>query len=77
MKKSIIAAVASVLGIGTGAALDDKVMDVVVNHRHPELVRQHELSSHKDTEVSVTPQCHITVRVDEQFINDYCESRRP
>lgn len=65
MSRKVVAFIASILGLGTGAAIDDKVVDLVANHGHEFLPSQREV---------VAPQCNITVRVDERFINDYCET---
>ena len=70
--RKVVGVLAGALGVGGGAALDEKVMSLVSQ----KLLKQHLLESHVDdgeAEVQITPQCYITVKIDDDFLKSQCE----
>lgn len=71
--RKLVAIVSGALGIGGGAALDEKVMALVSEKiLHGHIIEHHS----SQPEVSLAPQCTVTVKVDESFLENHCRTIR-
>lgn len=71
--RKLVAVLSGALGIGGGAAMDEQVMDLISKR----IMQQHVIEDHGAApEVSLAPQCTVTVKVDEDFFENHCRKLR-